>query len=434
MNTVAKGDELEVKFFQYLNDQQASGLDVYDLYAPDKCKIYLKKKYFDSERGGYVTFDVVVEVFRQGRDKPSHFAVFECKNHGGSLKENLVTEFSDKLTRIFRHNVKGVIVTASRLQKGAENIALSRGLGIVKYCEDGFEFVAERKANPVFEKRYVASQLFETIDTTKQLRFSAFSDGAYFGSLWDLFDSFDSNFTGTSKTEIRSPAPSVPYVSPETIESLVDEILQECHYEGGPVELEKICDRLSVKLSFNGVTVRDANGNQVLGRANFDTKSITVNFHDDKGRERFTLAHEIGHFVLAHGRYLRSEDILERDLLIGIESRTEFNYERLELQANLFAAALLLPTKFFLKDVEKLVVRLGLGNNLRDRQRPYIFVDDQPCNFEPYNQLLVVLSTIFEVSKTAVEIKLKRLDLLTDQRKPNAASLPVFAIGNVISN
>lgn len=432
MSTVAKGSKLENEFFQYLIDQKSNGLEVYDLYGPDACKIYKSKRYYDREREAHVTFDVVIEVFRRGADTPHLFVVFECKNHTGPLKETLLTDFSDKLTRIFPHRVKGVIVTSSRLQSGAQKIASSRGIGIVKYCDGGFEIVAERTENPFFGPKYVASQLFERSYSTKQLKFSAFNDGAYFASLSEFLGSLARDAVQTPTTDVKSSSPRSSYFLADSIQHSVRDILVASSYLGGPVDLEKICDLLSVKLIITNQKVLDADGNKVLGQANFDKKSITINLHEDKNRERFTLAHEIGHFCLNHGRYLRSEYILKRDLLIGEESRARFKCENLEIQANIFASTLLLPEGSFVGEVARLSQSFNLGNNLRGRERPYIFVDNQRCNFEPYNKFLLAISTHFAVSKMVVEIRLKNLGLLTDERIQNGRPSQPVGIGELV--
>ncbi|WP_199537878.1 ImmA/IrrE family metallo-endopeptidase [Phaeobacter inhibens] len=156
----------------------------------------------------------------------------------------------------------------------------------------------------------------------------------------------------------------------------------------------------------------------MLGSANFSNRSIQVNRHDDRNRERFTVAHEIGHFFLEHDKYLRSESIVERDLFIETETKDAFNYDRLEYQANLFGSMLLLPEAQFRHAVK--VLRRQL--NVNDRGFGYIFVDDQPCNYTPYNQILTALSDHFGASKRAIEIRLKRAGLVTDMRGTGSAN------------
>jgi hypothetical protein len=95
------------------------------------------------------------------------------------------------------------------------------------------------------------------------------------------------------------------------------------------------------------------------------------------------------------------------------EAREAFNYERLEFQANAFSSSLLLPS-----DVFHVAVAVGRSRfDIKDRGHGYIFVDDQPCNFVPYDDLLSDLSQYFEVSKQAIEIKLKKSGLLNDRRQ-----------------
>ncbi|MCL6285986.1 ImmA/IrrE family metallo-endopeptidase [Ruegeria sp. 2012CJ41-6] len=101
----------------------------------------------------------------------------------------------------------------------------------------------------------------------------------------------------------------------------------------GAVNVEKICSDLSIALSYSTQDLLDPDGGRILGSANFSTRSIEVYRNDDPNRERFTIAHEIGHFCLKHDRYLRSEAVVESDLIANNEGEDGFNYDRLEYQA-----------------------------------------------------------------------------------------------------
>ena len=46
-----------------------------------------------------------------------------------------------------------------------------------------------------------------------------------------------------------------------------------------------------------------------------------------------------------------------------------------------------------------------------------VYVDDQPCNINDYNILMNGLVGSFEATKTAIEVRLRKLNLLTDNRK-----------------
>jgi len=159
---------------------------------------------------------------------------------------------------------------------------------------------------------------------------------------------------------------------------------------------------------------------EILGSANFDRQEIVINAHGNITRERFTLGHEIGHFFLKHQVYLASESVIESDLRIVSEREGSFNYERLELQANLFASNLILPDEIFVRKTAEFRRLLGIT----DRGHGYIFVDDQPYNYQVYEQLLTQLLTYFEVSKQAIQYKLQNLGMLTDQRSRRASQPP----------
>ncbi|REE21194.1 uncharacterized protein DUF955 [Paraburkholderia sp. BL27I4N3] len=64
-----------------------------------------------------------------------------------------------------------------------------------------------------------------------------------------------------------------------------------------------------------------------------DVPTIEYNGRDPLVRQRFTIAHELGHFALAHGARPRD----------GAEAFSLTNYDPLEADANKFAAELLMP-------------------------------------------------------------------------------------------
>lgn len=409
MSSKSKGDRLESEFHQYLLDQKNNGELVFGAYSPDNCKIYKKKSYYCRHRSANVEFDIVVEVYREGGDTPHLYVLFECKNHDSNLSEIYVNDFSSKIGRMFPHAAKGVIVTTSRLQSGAEQVAKSFGMAIVKYSENGLTFIAQRRAACI-EYGYVRSQIFRDNARAKSLKFSAYYDGKYFRTIGDLLSTLGREPTEPAPSEIRIL--KVPYLSLDKVTESAARVLELADYEAGAVDLAKICDCLSIDLQFTDQVVFDSNGTAILGSANFEKRTIQINSHSRETRERFTIGHEIGHFYLEHGKYLRSETIVEADLFITREKVDSFNYERLEYQANTFAAELILPNSKFRQMTEH--YRRSL--DIRDRGHGYIFVDDQPCNYIPYDELLSRLSTHFEVSKRAIEVKLKKRKLVTDRR------------------
>ncbi len=413
MSTTEKGDRLENTFFQYLLEQQENESLIFDVYTPTICKVFKQKKYDCGKREAPVTFDVVIELWSPNVDRPHLTIVFECKNHKRNLEEIYVNDFSKKLDRIFGHSAKGVIVTSSRLQSGAENVAKNIGLGIVKFDGHGFETIIARSDAKAVEDRYVAKQLFEKKVKAKPLKFSAYYNGQFSGSITQFLMSIDPSLSkGAAEGETKAIA-KPPFVSGEEIQKKVQSILDSIEYEGVAVDLKKVCSTLSIELKYSAVDVQDDDGNSILGSANFDRKIIQINLHDNEHRERFTLGHEIGHFYLEHGKFLKSESIIERDLFFGNMAYKTFKYETLEIQANTFASYLLMPNRVFLFKLAEYCKTLGI--HIRDPAQ--IFVDDQPSNYRPYGTLLAYLSEYFCVSKQAVGIRLNSMKLLNDQRK-----------------
>ncbi|WP_057463502.1 ImmA/IrrE family metallo-endopeptidase [Pseudovibrio sp. POLY-S9] len=426
-SSVEKGDKLEDDFYRYLLDQKDKRELVYGLNHPELCEIFKKKSYPCSDRGEDVEFDVVIELRGEGRVEPHMYIVFECKNYKSSVPELYVRDFSDKLSTVFGHSAKGILVSSSRLQSGAEKIARKRKMGIAKYDKHGIEIVADRKGRSWTDKSYLKSQIFKDARHTKSLKFSAYHDGKYFSSFSQLLSFLDSDQEVDGDHVIANSGISVPYLSDEAIKASTKAVLERCEHVGGAVDLAKICERLSIDLSLTERNIRDETGSPILGSANFDRKTIEINFHENERQKRFTIGHELGHFCLDHGRFLRSESIIANDLLLDKVSDDSFRYERLEFQANKFAAELLLPESEFKTKTEELRRHI----DIRDRGHGYIYVDDQPTNLRDYLLLLSGLEAYFEVSKSAIEIRFKKLGMLADRRtNPESTRISSYLTSN----
>lgn len=115
-----------------------------------------------------------------------------------------------------------------------------------------------------------------------------------------------------------------------SIPTEIYDLIQE-HQTAAPVQLGKLAKAL-------GLTVKSSTlpaGISGEIRPSGDGYMIKVNRHDSSGRQRFTLAHEIGHYVL-HRDHIGagiSDDALYRSNLSDAR----------EAEANRFAADLLMP-------------------------------------------------------------------------------------------
>lgn len=84
----------------------------------------------------------------------------------------------------------------------------------------------------------------------------------------------------------------------------------------------------------------------ISGIVNYNERKILLNAADFNMRQRFTLAHEIGHIVLRHHENGKSEKVDYRE---DVSNPSEEN----ERNANRFAAELLMPEKYFKEKFEE---------------------------------------------------------------------------------
>jgi Zn-dependent peptidase ImmA (M78 family) len=120
------------------------------------------------------------------------------------------------------------------------------------------------------------------------------------------------------------------------IEELANNARVSIGHKKSPVDVNAVAEKLALKIvpfdfpqSFSGVLKKDKG---VIG----------VNKNHPLVRQRFTIAHELGHFLLGH----------EADAIDEAPERPM----PLEREANLFASHLLMPTA----EVQQLVQKLGL--------------------------------------------------------------------------
>ena len=120
---------------------------------------------------------------------------------------------------------------------------------------------------------------------------------------------------------------------------------------------------------------------------------IGVNPKDSHVRQRFTVAHELGHYKLGHQRNGMFIDTPERYFtMFNFRNADSSTGEHLqEREANAFAAALLMPRELIYKVIEDLKVSF----NVRSEE-----------------DLLVQLASKFEVSTQAMGFRLSNLNTL----------------------
>jgi len=126
----------------------------------------------------------------------------------------------------------------------------------------------------------------------------------------------------------------------------VTRILEQCKVKGPAVPVAKIARQLGAEIRFvpyegelAGMFARYSDGKAVIG----------INSKLPKSRQRYTIAHELGHFVL-HDLDMH----IDRDFRTpGKDKDVDKINEELETEANRFAAELLMPYDMLMPELEQ---------------------------------------------------------------------------------
>lgn len=181
------------------------------------------------------------------------------------------------------------------------------------------------------------------------------------------------------------------------IEEIAIATLQRCRcYPTSLAELSKnegidvvrVADRLGIELMIydfgedvSGVLLRDGN-----------KAKIGYAINNGKRRQRFTIAHELGHYVLNHQRRGVFVDTPEKYFTFFRDLKSSTGEDFQEREANAFAAALLMPRELLI-EAAKAIYHSGIT---RDEE------------FD----IVTMLADKFNVSKLAMSIRLTNLDLV----------------------
>ena len=171
-------------------------------------------------------------------------------------------------------------------------------------------------------------------------------------------------------------------MTPNTIERRTHSVLRQTGVSGPPYDVEEVARLYGLVVEpfdlgddISGVLVIK----QGKGFIGYNSKDAPV-------RQRFTIAHEFGHFVLH-----RDDEELFVDKSFAVvfrDSRSSKGEIRKEIEANAFAAALLMPAASLKQEIRKNYFDLADEDSLR------------------------TLANLFEVSISAMTYRIDNLDLL----------------------
>ncbi|WP_340620712.1 ImmA/IrrE family metallo-endopeptidase [Xenorhabdus siamensis] len=150
------------------------------------------------------------------------------------------------------------------------------------------------------------------------------------------------------------------------------------------------------------------------------SNTLETNSH----RWRFTLAHEIGHYIL-HSKFISKQykiyNEYEKNFLAlsNNELMDKTIWKKLEWQANMFSNCMLMPKSDTFRIVERLIGKL----NIKNFSNGIIYVDDQICNIHNFNCIISKLKITFNVSASIAAIRLRQLRILNDVRTVNTQNM-----------
>lgn len=131
----------------------------------------------------------------------------------------------------------------------------------------------------------------------------------------------------------------------QKIEKVANEILERMGIQSPKVNVRLIAQKLGLQ-----VRLQALEDSSISGFLYRDGESciIGVNASQAPVRQRFTIAHEIGHYLL-HGSLLH----VDRSFVHMRDNRASEGTHTEEIEANTFAACLLMPQDFLALDVER---------------------------------------------------------------------------------
>lgn len=444
MSTTKKGDELELAIFDHFKTL----IETNRFYAfKECCRIFHRKGYYSKDRETDIIFDVSIEITMPGATEYSLLVLIECKNYASSVEPGDVEEFFTKVKQVGPANTKAIFISTAALQSGALNFCRSKRMGVARYFNpQDLKWELQRSASASFFGKSASddAEVFAGL-TGPEYKSSVFefflqSPTKSTNSLGTFFE--DLLLDGVEKDDpvrrMRRPQllrpEGVPFIETPNLERLAQEALDLAGIDSRRVDLDLLCERhpkaQGMKMQRTRVTAAEATG-LPLARITFDPLSIEL-FETGlsaPGRDRFTLAHELGHLLLEHGRFLKSEwrDEADNEEFESIHDDGTA-LKRMEFQANYFASCLLMPREPFITAFGEELVWRGL----HDKGFGALYVDTQECNLNNYFAVTKSLMKQFGVSRAAVVIRLTGMKLLKDVRKAQPSVRRMAALDHLI--
>jgi Zn-dependent peptidase ImmA (M78 family) len=169
----------------------------------------------------------------------------------------------------------------------------------------------------------------------------------------------------------------------DSIEEQAEKLLDDVGITTYPVSIERVAKYLGAQLRYSPLD-EELSGMALIKD---DMKIIGVNALHHPNRQRFTIAHEIAHLCL-HREHITNAVHVDKTFQVSVlrrDATSAEGTERLEIEANQFGAALLVPRRMLKQVLETM----------------RIDIDDE--------QALENCAKKFRVSKSMLEFRIRNL-------------------------
>jgi Zn-dependent peptidase ImmA (M78 family) len=168
------------------------------------------------------------------------------------------------------------------------------------------------------------------------------------------------------------------------IREIVEHLLAEHHVTQGAVPVEKIVKSYGIEIKLDKVD-DELSGFLVREKRGQRRSLIGANKSHHPHRQRFTIAHELGHYLLHQGEPVHLDDYRQAFTINLRDEQSAKGEDSDEREANLFAAELLMPAKFLMNDLSGKNLDLLGDSDFLDRLAKKYKVSTQALTFRLAN-------------------------------------------------
>lgn len=132
------------------------------------------------------------------------------------------------------------------------------------------------------------------------------------------------------------------------IQKRAKDLLKEQDVTAAPVPVERIAKKLTAQLRFSPLD--DELSGMVFIKDG--TPIIGVNALHHPNRQRFTIAHEVGHLLLHRAEIIRQIHVDKGFPMLMRDTASAAGVDEIEVEANFFAAELLMPEELLARSLQ----------------------------------------------------------------------------------